>query len=267
MTDKTPTHHILQISDFHLLADSGKRMMGIDTQQTLLAVIDQAWSDLKQIDFMLLTGDLVQDPLPETYQRLKSCLEPLPVPCYCLPGNHDETVLINQSLANSNIIFQPQIILDGWQIICLDSTVANDPGGFLSPDQIQVLEQTLKEQPELHALVTLHHSPVLTGAEWLDTMILSNHAEFFHLLSRYPQVKGVVFGHIHQALDTVVNGLRLLGCPSTCFQFKPDSKDFALDYVPQGYRWIELCPDGSISTEVVRLARVPEGLDVSSGGY
>jgi len=61
--------------------------------------------------------------------------------------------------------------------------------------------------------------------------------------------------------------LRLLGCPSTCFQFKPGSADFALDFVPQGYRWLDLYPDGAINTAVVRLESVPEGLDMAAGSY
>jgi len=77
----------------------------------------------------------------------------------------------------------------------------------------------------------------------------------------------VVFGHIHQAMDLRRGGLRLLGCPSTCFQFKSDSVDFALDFLPQGYRWLELYPDGEINTAVARLDSVPDGMDLASGGY
>ena len=52
-------------------------------------------------------------------------------------------------------------------------------------------------------------NPLPTGAAWLDTMILGNAEEFFALLARFPQVKAVVFGHIHQAMDVSRDGLRL----------------------------------------------------------
>ena len=45
-----------------------------------------------------------------------------------------------------------------------------------------------------------------------------------------------------------------MSTPSTCMQFKPGSKDFALDDLAPGYRRIELFADGRIDTEVLRLA-------------
>jgi Icc protein len=258
---------IVQLSDFHLLADPARAMMGINTEQSFLAVLDRAWRDHQGIDLFLMTGDLVQDATAATYRRLRNWLDALPVPCYCLPGNHDEAGLIRQDLAHGNIAFQPQILLDGWQIVCLDSTVPGSADGFLAPGQMALLEAALADEPARHALVCLHHSPLPTGAEWLDTMMLANRESLFALVDRFPRVKAVVFGHIHQAMDAQRGGVKLLGCPSTCFQFKPDSVEFALDYLPQGYRWLELYPDGQVKTGVVRLESVPEGLDLASGGY
>ncbi len=258
---------IIQITDFHLLADPRRTMMGINTEQSFLAVLEHAWRNQDGVALFLMTGDLVQEPSAAAYRRLREHLDALSLPCYCLPGNHDDLELIRQSLAEGNIHYDSQILLDEWQIICLDSTVPLDPGGYLTQGQLSLLEANLADQPKRHALVCLHHSPLPTGADWLDTMKLFNAESFFALVGRFPQVKGVVYGHIHQAMDVQHNGLRLLGCPSTCFQFKPDSKDFALDNLPQGYRCIELHPDGKITTKVVRMGSVPQGLDTASSGY
>lgn len=258
---------IIQITDFHLLADPHRTMMGINTERSFLAALELAWRSHNGVSLFLMTGDLAQDPCATTYRRLRGYLEALPVPCHCLPGNHDESDLIREFLEGGNVNFQPQILLDGWQIVCLDSTIPNDPGGHLPAEQLALLEAKLAAQPDRHALVCLHHSPLPTGAAWLDTMRLDNAEELFALIGRFPQVKAVVYGHIHQTMDVRHGDLRLLGCPSTCFQFKRDSEDFALDFVPQGYRWIELYADGRIETEVVRLDTVPLGLDMDSGGY
>ena len=258
---------IIQITDFHLFADPMQTMMGISTEKSFLAVLEHAWRNQDGVALFLLTGDLAQEPSVTTYQRLGNHLNVLSVPCYCLPGNHDDPELIRQSLAKGNIHYESQVLLDGWQIICLDSTVPLDPSGYLAPGQMDLLEAKLAEQPKRHALICLHHSPLPTGARWLDTMKLFNDESFFKLAGRYPQARGVVYGHIHQAMDVTHNGLRLLGCPSTCFQFKPDTDDFALDRVPQGYRCIELHPDGKISTKVVRMDSVPHGLEIDSNGY
>jgi Icc protein len=258
---------IIQITDFHLLADPARTMMGINTEHSFLAVLDLVRVNHADVDLFLLTGDLVQDPTPATYHRLRGWLDILPNPCYCLPGNHDESALIQNDLVGGNIVFQSQILLDGWQIICLNSTIPNDAGGRLEAEQMALLEAKLSEQPDRHAIVCFHHSPLPTGAAWLDTMKLENATELFALCQRFPQIRAVVFGHIHQQMDVQKDGLRWLGCPSTCFQFAPDSEDFALDFMPQGYRWLELYPDGRIETAVVRLPEVPEGLNMASGGY
>jgi Icc protein len=171
-------------------------------------------------------------------------------------------------LPGGNIACQPQILLDGWQVICLDSTLpGGDPGGYLAQGQLALLEAKLAEQPRRHALIALHHSPLPTGAAWLDTMKLANAEDLFALLGRFPQAKAVAYGHVHQAMDVQMSGLRLLGCPSTCFQFKPDSDGFALDFIPPGYRWLDLYPDGRVETAVARLDSVPAGLDMAAGGY
>jgi Icc protein len=258
---------ILQLTDFHLLADPSTTMMGIDTDQSFLAALEHARRGENDVDLFLLTGDLVQDAHPDAYQRLRGFLSVVAKPCFCLPGNHDDPEMIRSVLVGGQLAYTRQILRDDWQIICLDSIIPGHPGGYLAAHQLDLLESLLSEQAHRHALISLHHSPVPTGSAWLDTMMLSNHQAFFALLKRFPQVKAVVFGHIHQALDVAYAGIRCLGAPSTCFQFKPGSEDFGLDFLPGGYRRLALYPDGEILTEVIRLDSVPPGLDMASGGY
>ena len=259
--------HVVQITDFHLHSDPDRTMMGINTDESLRAVIDSVREKHGTLDLLLLTGDLAQEPTVQTYQRLRRHLETLPAPCYCLPGNHDDSRLIRELLTRGTIACESRILTGGWQIICLDSTVPNEAGGYLPPRQLDLLERLLADQPERYALICLHHSPLPTGSQWLDTMRLCNADELFALLDRYPNVMGSIFGHIHQALDVMRGRLRLLASPSTCFQFKPYSADFALDELPPGYRWLKLYPNGEIETGVERLADVPAGLDITSAGY
>lgn len=258
---------IIQITDFHLLADPVRTMMGINTEASFEAVLTAIRQNHWPPDLVLLTGDLVQEATPDSYGRLRDHLSTLQVPCYCLPGNHDDPRLMQEFLAKGTIAFQPQVLVDGWQIVCLDSTIPREAGGYLREEQLNLLESLLADQPERFALICLHHSPLPTGSRWLDTMRLSNSDELFAILDRYPRIRGVVFGHIHQALYKSRRGVRLAACPSTCFQFKPNHGDFALDAVPPGYRWLELDCDGEIRTGVERLNEVPAGLDMASAGY
>jgi Icc protein len=266
--ERTRPVRVLQLTDFHFLA-RGKRttMFGVDTEQSFRDTVKAALQSGPPPDLALLTGDLVQDPEVSAYQRLKDCLSALPCPAYALPGNHDDAELIAVSLADPNLHFQPSVLLDHWQIVCLDSTIRRQPYGRLSEEQLAGLDSLLAGQPQRFALVALHHHPVPSGSLWMDTMLLENHDRFFEVLARHNQVRGVVFGHVHQTMDIERRGLRILGTPSTCFQFKPFQAAFSLDRAPPGYRWIELHPDGTIETTVGRTPDLPAGFDMAAQGY
>ena len=72
-------------------------------------------------------------------------------------------------------------------------------------------------------------------------------------------MRGLLFGHVHQALDQTHRGIRVLGTPSTCRQFLPDSDDFALDDRPPAYRRIALLADGGIDEELIWVAHDGQG--------
>jgi len=265
-TDHRPLR-VLQISDFHLRQKAGDTLLGVDTEQCFKDTLAAALADNPPPDLALLTGDLAQDASPETYQRLRSNLAHLPCPIYCLPGNHDDSSLMAEFLAKPAVYCESRIEFDSWQIICLDSCIPNSPNGRLAAEQLAILEHWLTICPDHFTLIALHHPPIPTGSVWLDTMQLQNSVEFLAMLRGREQVKGVIFGHIHQELDGEEAGLRLLGCPSTCFQFKPGQSDFTLDRLPPGYRWLELYSDGLITTRVGRLASIPTGLSLQAEGY
>lgn len=258
---------ILQLTDCHFLARPDATLLGVATEQSFLDTLAAALAENPRPDIVLMTGDLAQEASPATYRRLQQRLSVLPCPMYCLPGNHDDPVLMAQELAGSSLHVQPALRLGHWRLIGLDSTIRGAPRGRLDPPQIQRLQRELDGAATAHVLVALHHHPVPCGSAWMDTMQLENGPELLALLARYPQVRGLVCGHIHQALDVECEGLRILSAPSTCFQFQPCQETFTLDLVPPGYRWIELHPDGRIATRIGRADALPAGLDIRSAGY
>lgn len=189
------------------------------------------------------------------------------VPVFCLPGNHDESETLRTQVANDLCRYVDQAEHGDWQFVFLDSTVAGSEGSHMSPERLQRLDDILSGSDRTHALVCLHHQPVPMHSRWLDTMAMDNPDDFFAVLDRHPQVRGVIWGHVHQELDTNRNGVRLLATPSTCIQFKPRSSSFAMDRQPPGYRWLDLYPDGRIVTGVERLAETPGELELTAEGY
>jgi len=69
----------------------------------------------------------------------------------------------------------------------------------------------------------------------------------------HPQVRAVIWGHIHQEFSLRRNGVYFWGAPSTCLQFKRGATQYESDTLAPGYRRLELVPDGRIVSDVVRL--------------
>jgi Icc protein len=258
---------VLQITDTHLFADEGGALLGLQTEQSLRDVLADVQRRYSAVDLVLATGDLVHDGSREGYRRFREHFSRLRAPVHCLAGNHDEASLLGTLLNEGSIRSTDHVCLEGWQFIFLDSTLPGSAGGHLADAQLELLEERLTAAPRLHALVCLHHQPVPVGSRWMDTMAVDNPRPFFSLIDRHPNVRGILWGHVHQDFDRLRNGVRLMASPSTCIQFRPGSEAFALDAVPPGYRWLRFHPDGRIETGIHRLPAAATGIDYGSGGY
>jgi Icc protein len=258
---------ILQLSDSHIMASPEGRLLGIDTEHYFHACLEQAFAEKQHYDLMLLTGDLAQEPCLESYRRILATLEAYKTPCICLPGNHDDYELMHQILNTGGINCRKQVLLDNWQLICLNSQIPGDPSGRLSNDELDFLENCLSKSPDRHALIAVHHHCLETKSPWMDTMIIENSQEFLEIVGKYPQVKAITNGHIHQVMDIKTEKLRVLGAPATCFQFTPETKAFSVDDTAPGYRLMELYADGRMETEVFRLPERLTGLQPTEHGY
>jgi Icc protein len=88
----------------------------------------------------------------------------------------------------------------------------------------------------------------------MDEIGLQNPSDLLEVCDRHPQIKLVLFGHIHQEFSHTRNGITYLGTPSTCIQFKPHTTKFTLDEKAPGFRLITLRPDGTWETQIDRIA-------------
>ncbi len=260
---------VLQITDTHLYADPDGCLLGLPTRRSFEAVLALArvLADGREPDAVLLSGDLVHDERPEGYLYLRGRMQDLGIPFHAIPGNHDRVGLLAGHLDPGAGQRVRGVLVGGWHLVLLDSTLPGEDGGRLGPDGLMALDLTLGACPGLPTLVCLHHQPVPVGSPWLDGIGLADGEALLAVLARHAQVRGVVWGHVHQEFDGVRSGLRLLGTPSTCVQFLPDSADFALDTRTPGLRWLDLLPDGDIETQVVRLAAYPDPIDLRQTGY
>jgi Icc protein len=244
---------VAQLTDTHLFADRTQEMLGCRTNPSFEAVIAAIAQLHPQPDILLLTGDLSQDETRESYLYLRSQIDPLQIPTYWIPGNHDQGLVDMEQALNSAIISTDKEFQKGdWNFILLNTMMLGKVQGRLSIAELTRLEQQLQHpQP---AIVVLHHPPLPVGAACMDRIRLENSDELFAILDRFPQVRIVLFGHIHHATEQLRGDVRYIGTPSTCVQLKPNSEVFTIDPQPPGFRLLRLYADGQYETEVRRVA-------------
>lgn len=243
---------IVQLTDSHLYADPTADLLGLDTGASLSAVIDLVLNEVADMDLVLATGDIAQDGNERAYRRFVESVASLPAPCYWIPGNHDDAVLMSRIGAETGLS-REWVDAGNWRIVLLDSSIPGAVAGHLSAAQLALLDRALLGAGERFVMVCLHHHPVPIGCDWMDPLGLLNVTDLLPRLSADKRVKAVLWGHIHQELDQQLGGLRLLATPSTCVQFARDSSEFATDTQAPGYRSLTLFPDGKIDTRVSRL--------------
>ena len=257
---------LVQLSDSHLFAEADGRLLGMDTRDSLQRVIDLVLAEQPRIDLLLATGDLSQDASTASYKRFRDMTAAIPAPARWLPGNHDEARVMQQLCQGSDLL-EAVVDLGGWRIILLDSSISGAVPGHLADDQLALLERALAEAGERHVLVSFHHHPLPIGCRWLEPIGVRNPQPMFAILDRYPQVRALLWGHIHQEFDQQRNGVRLLASPSTCVQFAPGSEEFQVDHEAPGYRWLRLFDDGRLETGVSRVSGIDFEIDYSIKGY
>jgi len=238
---------LIQLTDIHLGNYPHALVNNFPVYKSFLKVLNSAIKH--QPGHLILTGDLSNDGDLESYQLLESILSTTDIPTTILYGNHDRPcALMHHRLHKS-------FTLGNWQILCLNSVKHNAiwGEGVLSQAELQWLKDTLIYSSQ-NTLIALHHHPIaLSGKDlcWLNQIHLENGEEFLSIVSQFPQVKGIIFGHIHRAFSQQFGHFAVYGCPATCYQVSTISDD--KDSFCPGFRVIDLQPDGELFTQIVRL--------------
>ncbi|HEV8078661.1 MAG TPA: 3',5'-cyclic-AMP phosphodiesterase [Marinobacter sp.] len=257
---------VLQLTDPHLKADRDCQLFGINTRDSLTAVIDDVLKHGGQPDLVLATGDLAQDGSHNAYEALAQSLARFDCDSLWIPGNHDNADRL-WPVAQRYRAERKHLKQNGWQILMLDSSVPGKVHGELTRHELEWLDATLTANGQLPALIALHHHAVDITANWMADIGLHNRDAFWAIINRHPQVRVVTWGHIHQEVDRQENGVRLLGTPSTCIQFTAGAPEFSVEERAPGYRWFELGRAGAFTTRVHRALDFKGVLNRNSGGY
>lgn len=247
--------HLLQITDLHLQEKPEVTMRGENVEARFCAVLNQLMR--QSADALLLTGDLSHHA-PAAYDRLSDYLNTLPFPSFWIPGNHD---LLGSMVHHAGNGFGRKVLqFQTWRILMLDSTSQADGlgGGSLAETELSFLVTELDDVDDAeNVLLVMHHNPISVQSDWQDQIGLGNADQFWSIAERYPQVKAVIFGHVHQEWQAHRGNIQLFSSPATAPQFKKRCQTTEIEREEPlslpAYTAYTLYPDGKITASVNRV--------------
>jgi 3',5'-cyclic-AMP phosphodiesterase len=242
---------IAQITDCHIGFDRDNPEE--DNVQRLRAVLERLRDGRNRPDLLLLSGDLTGYGEPGNYARLAEVIADQPFPIHLMLGNWDNRdafcAAFPEAPADGGFV-QFEVPLPGLRLIALDTNETGRHGGAFCEARAAWLSAQLDADLNTPVVIAMHHPPVETGIEWLDSG--ANEAwirRFAAVIEGRPQVRAIIAGHMHRPIFTMFAGVPLAICPSSAPHVeldlspldpeRPDGRPLVVDD-PAGYalhRW------------------------------
>lgn len=241
-----------QITDLHL--EPGPEIDG-NAIETVARVVAHLNGFVPRPDLVVVTGDLVAREEAGHYQALAGVLGGLEMPCYVIPGNHDDRSLLREAFAAAGYFpdsgeFLHYTVEDfELRLVALDTHDPGKAGGLLCPARLDWLSRRLAEAPDRPTLIAMHHPPFETGIADFDNIGLSGRTEFGEIVSRNAQVQAIACGHVHRAIATSWCGALVTVTPSTGYQYAlrlGELRGFKRVAEPPACRLFRWTPDGGL---------------------
>lgn len=253
---------IAQLTDLHVKLPGRLAYRRVDTA----AMLGEAVRCINALDplpdAVVITGDLTDIGTPEEYAWLRQLLAPLRPPVFVVPGNHDEREAMRVAFADGGYFpdegfLQYAVPCGGLRLIGLDTLLPGQGGGRLCAERLAWLDAALSAGPEIPALLLMHHPPFDCGIGHMDRLGLEGRAAFVDVVSRHPQVRGVLCGHLHRTVQTMIGVCPAMSAPGPAHQVVLDLRDdapsrFCME--PPGFmlhRW----SNGGLTTHVAAIGR------------
>lgn len=261
----------VQITDHHLRETEAQLSRGYSTAYAFRTVMRHIAEHAgNHIDFVVSTGDLVDDGTDESYQNLCHILNirtvsPAPgpqivsceglheVPMYFVPGNHDDRTNFFRYLSSQtppmplmNTTFQHK----GIQFITLDWGPHDK--AVAHPETLAFLAETLRNGLPSVLLMHYHLVPIDRTHRWVDRFLPDNNDAFWEIVKGH-NVLGMLCGHAHATYDKLVSGIPVLGLRSTAPQFATtEDGELLICMRPPHYRLVTI-RDGVLTTRIFEV--------------
>ncbi len=222
--------YFVHISDSHIGPTADYTRHGhraLPCAQRMVAIINAMPT---QPDFVIHTGDVVTNPHPDSYALAAETFSQINVPVYYATGNHDTSRELHQYMTmgpKQDFQDDPDVLsyafeVKGERFVVLDGRAPAelDPHGLLSEAQLDVLRR--EATPAGPPLTVITHFPALPlNSPWMDANMLILNGEEMHraLLPARDRLRGVFYGHIHQARQSRQDGIAYNAAASMLGQF------------------------------------------------
>jgi 3',5'-cyclic-AMP phosphodiesterase len=200
---------IAQITDIHIGFDRGNP--DEYNMQRLKTVVQRLLEGPDEPDLLLLTGDLTEYGDAESYALLAQALADCPFPVWPAVGNHDlrePMVAAFPHVPTADGFVQYGLEAEGLRLLVLDTLEEGRHGGAFCETRARWLDEELSAHPDMPTLLVMHHPPFESGLIWLDSAEDESWIlRFRAVIAKHRQVGGVISGHLHRTIHTVLDGV------------------------------------------------------------
>ncbi|MDP7155002.1 MAG: phosphodiesterase [Arenicellales bacterium] len=228
MTSQDPLNKpftIAQITDAHVGREIPFQRGLLDLCQQLESTVNHLNRLDPKPELLVFTGDIVNHGKSEDYQRVKTLLTELQMPCYLAVDNHDHRGRLQTVFSSHHYLHQ----MDGFiqyviedhpiRIVVLDTLAPGSHHGHLCRRRLEWLDSTLRAAPQVPTIIFMHHPPFVTGMPYPDRLGLDNHQPLADIITTHPQVEAVASGHTHREATLRWQGSVAYITPSCAFSY------------------------------------------------
>jgi 3',5'-cyclic AMP phosphodiesterase CpdA len=211
---------ILHLSDTHLDRADAPNAHGVNASQALRGLLADL-AHLRDLDVVVVSGDIADDASPEAYRRARELLSGFAgergVPLLFSTGNHDERRAFAEALGSGHLapggadraeaaLASAELeraavsAVGGHRLVTLDSLVPGKGYGLVSRTQLDWLRGVLATPAPHGTVLVFHHPPITLDVEVQRALGLRNADELADAI-RGSDVRLILCGHFHLQLS------------------------------------------------------------------
>ena len=215
---------IAQITDIHIGFDPDNPAEY--NRKRLDEVLDVLIEGPNRPDLLLATGDITDRGDDDSYRRLVTAFSRCPFPVWPSVGNHDLRDNFHARFPgfdDGNGFVQYAIDLPELRLMTIDTLEEGRHGGAFCERRAAWLDAELAKDRTKPTYIIMHHPPVESGIEWMNTDPNEPWVKAFtEVVRRHPQVRGLICGHLHRSVTVAWEGRTIAICSSTAPQVSLD---------------------------------------------